>query len=71
MFNLSEWLKGAMIDGVVKGQVGLAYAAIKSEEYLGRGVFTEADVREVAEKAVEPVAPEAVPEAGQVEDGDV
>ena len=62
MFVLKNWLKEVMINGVVKGEISLAYVAIKSEDYLRRGVFTEADVQEVAEQAVEPVEPEPITE---------
>ncbi|MDD4564762.1 MAG: hypothetical protein PHE79_04725 [Eubacteriales bacterium] len=72
MFNLSQWLKESMISGVAKGQVSLAYVAIKAEEYLSRGIFTEADVQEIAERSVEPVDPvpsEEPPE--EADEGDI
>ena len=74
MFNLATWLKESMISGVTKGQVSLAYVAIKSEDYLSRGVFTEGDVQEIAEKAIEPeILPEIQPTGEEPEpiEGDV
>jgi len=67
MFNLAEWLKASMISGVVKGQVSLAFVAVKSEDYLSRGIFTEADIAKVAERAIEPVTEPPVEEIPEEE----
>lgn len=67
MFNLSSWLKESMINGVVKGQVSLAFVAVKTEDYLTRGIFTEADVAEVVERAIEPVTEPPVEEIPEEE----
>jgi hypothetical protein len=55
MFSLSTWLKESLIQGVVKGEVSLAYVAVKTEDYLTRGVFTETDMGEIMERAIPPV----------------
>lgn len=55
MFNLSAWLKESLIQGVVKGEVSLAYVAVKTEDYLTRGIFTETDMTEIMERAIPPM----------------
>jgi hypothetical protein len=62
MFNVSEWLKSALISGVTNGTLAREFVVTKTVDYLLKGLFVESQVQEIA-AAIEPVVePEPVVE---------
>ncbi len=56
MFDISEWLKSALISGVKNGTLAREYTVVKTVDYVTKGVLTAVQAQEIAE-AIEP-APE-------------
>jgi len=67
MFNLAEWPKTTMVNGVTKGQVNPFHVSMKSVEYLEKGIFTEPDIQYIAENAIEPITEVPVVEEPPIE----
>lgn len=61
MFNVSEWLKSALISGVVNGTLAREFVVTKAVDYLSKNILTVAQVEEIA-VAIEPVVEEAAGE---------
>lgn len=53
MFNVSEWLKSALISGVANGTLAREFVVTKTVDYLAKGILSEPQVVEIAE-AIEP-----------------
>ncbi|WP_027399861.1 hypothetical protein [Anaerovorax odorimutans] len=62
MFDLREWLKSNMVEGVTTGQVSLPFTAMKATDYLAKGILTNEDVEYIATNAVEPTVQETTEE---------
>ena len=65
MFNVSEWLKSALISGVQNSTLAREFVVTKAVDYLAKGILTMPQVEEIA-VAIEPVAEEAVEEPEEV-----
>lgn len=63
MFNVSEWLKSALISGVQNGTLAREFVVTKTVDYLSKGILSEAQVVEIA-TAIEP-APVVEPGEGE------
>lgn len=50
MFDVSEWLKEALISGVQKGTLAREYVVVKTVDYLARGILADTQVQEIAEQ---------------------
>ena len=53
MFNVSEWLKSALISGVANGTLAREFVVTKAVDYLSKNILTVSQVEEIAE-AIEP-----------------
>ena len=65
MFNVSEWLKSALISGVQNGTLAREFVVTKAVDYLAKGILSEPQIMEIA-TAIEPVVEEAVEEPEEV-----
>ena len=57
MFNVSEWLKSALISGVKNGTLTREFSVVRTVDFMVKGVLSETQVQEIAiaiEPAVEP-----------------
>lgn len=59
MFNVSEWLKSALISGVQNGILSREFVVTKTVDYLSKGILSEQQVVEIA-TAIEPAPVEEV-----------
>jgi hypothetical protein len=53
MFNVSEWLKSALISGVANGTLAREFVVTKAVDYLSKNILTMPQVEEIA-VAIEP-----------------
>lgn len=67
MFNLKEFVKTNLINGVSNGIFAKEYAAILATNYLVKGILSETDVAEISE-AITPAVVEDE-EIEVIEDG--
>jgi hypothetical protein len=65
MFNVSEWLKSALIEGVKNGTLAREFVVTKAVDYLSKNILTVAQVEEIA-VAIEPAPVEEVAEEPEV-----
>lgn len=66
MFNVSEWLKEALISGVKRGTLSREFVVTKTVDYLSNGILADAQVQEIA-AAIEP-GPEPEIVEGEIEE---
>lgn len=59
MFNLKNFIKTNLIDGVTNGIFAKEYAAILATNYLVKGILSESDVAEISE-AITPAEDDTV-----------
>ena len=65
MFNVSEWLKSALISGVANGTLAREFVVTKTVVYLAKGILTMPQVEEIA-TAIEPAPVEEVAEEPEI-----
>jgi hypothetical protein len=65
MFNVSEWLKSALIEGVKNGTLAREFVVTKAVDYLSKNILTELQVQEIA-VAIEPAPVEEVVDEPEV-----
>ena len=65
MFNVSEWLKSALISGVANGTLAREFVVTKAVDYLSKNILTESQVIEIA-TAIEPAPVEEVVDEPEV-----
>ena len=65
MFNVSEWLKSALISGVANGTLAREFVVTKTVDYLSKGILSESQVVEIA-AAIEPAPVEEAAEEPEV-----
>jgi hypothetical protein len=59
MFNVSEWLKSALISGVANGTLSREFVVTKAVDYLSKNILAMPQVEEIA-VAIEPAPVEEV-----------
>ena len=59
MFNVSEWLKSALISGVANGTLAREFVVTKAVDYLSKNILTVPQVEEIA-AAIDPAPVEEV-----------
>lgn len=64
-FNVSEWLKSALISGVANGTLAREFVVTKAVDYLSKNILTVPQVEEIA-VAIEPAPVEEVAEEPEI-----
>lgn len=62
MFNLKEFIKTNLINGVSNGIFAKEYAAILATNYLVKGILSETDVEEISEAITPPIVEDDIVE---------
>lgn len=65
MFNVSEWLKSALISGVANGTLAREFVVTKAVDYLAKGILSEPQIVEIA-TAIEPAPVEEVTDEPEI-----
>lgn len=66
MFDISEWLKSALINGVKNGTLAREFAVVRTVDFVAKNILSTAQAREIAE-AIEPVPEPTPPEPEEPE----